>query len=71
LFVKEGKDGKRYRIAAQDALSSEQLDQFRARVAEVAKVMAAAEFEGPREKMFAGQGPSENRWQRVGSVCGD
>ena len=71
LFVKEGKDGKRYRIAAQDALSSEQLNQFRARVAEVAKVMAAAEFEGPREKMFAGQGPSENRWQRVGSVCGD
>ena len=71
LFVKEGKNGKRYRIAAQEALNSEQLDQFRARVAEAAQLMAASEFEGPREKAFAGQGPSENRWQRVGSVCGD
>jgi len=71
LFVKEGKDGKRYRIAAQEALGPEELERFTARVLEAAGQMASQSFEGPREKRRAGNGPLEHRWQRVGAVCGD
>jgi len=71
LFVKEGKDGKRYRIAAQEALGPEELERFTARVLEAAGQMASGSFEGPREKRRAGNGPLEHRWQRVGAVCGD
>jgi RecB family exonuclease len=71
LFVKEGKDGKRYRIAAQEALSPQQLSEFTVRIANAAQLMASADFVGPREKRRAGNGPLEHRWQRVGAVCGD
>ena len=71
LFVKEGKDGKRYRIAAQEALSPQQLSEFTGRIANAAQLMASADFVGPREKRRAGNGPLEHRWQRVGAVCGD
>lgn len=71
LFVREGKGGKRYRLATQHALDAEALDQFRAHIMESASTMASAEFVGPLVKTFGAETVSEHRWQRVGAVCGD
>ncbi len=71
LFVREGKGGKRYRLATQQPLDAEALDGFRQHILDSAAVMASSEFEGPREKTFGADTVSEHRWQRVGAVCGD
>ena len=71
LFVREGKGGKRYRLATQQPLDAEALEGFRQHILDSAAVMASNEFEGPREKTFGADTVSEHRWQRVGAVCGD
>lgn len=71
LFVREGKDQKRYRLAAQNVLDDQTLDAFRQRIAEAAAKMSAAVFDGPRVNSFGGSSVSSHRWQRVQAVCGD
>lgn len=46
LFVKEGKDGKSYRVAEQAPLDQAELEGFRERILQAAALMAAAEFDG-------------------------
>ena len=71
LFVREGKDQKRYRLAAQNVLDAATLEAFRGRIAEAATEMSAAVFQGPRVNSFGGSSVSSHRWQRVQAVCGD
>ncbi|MCU1639302.1 MAG: ATP-dependent helicase [Microbacteriaceae bacterium] len=46
LFVKEGKNGKNYRVAEQAPLDQGELDGFRERIQQAATLMAAAQFTG-------------------------
>lgn len=71
LFVREGKDGKKYRVAAQQALDPEALEQFRDRVGLAAGLMASAQFSGPLINGYGQSAVSIHRWQRVPAVCSD
>lgn len=72
LFVKEGKDGLKYREGVQGPLSEEQLEGFRERVREASLLIAAAEFEGRIELPMFGVGDvSRLRAHRVRAVSSD
>ncbi len=72
LFVKEGKDGRRYREGVQAPLTEEQLAEFRDRIRLAATLIAAAEFEGPAELPTYGLGDlARLRFHRVKAVSSD
>jgi superfamily I DNA/RNA helicase len=73
LYVREGKDGKRYREGVQAALDAEGLAAVEARILQAATIIAAAEFEGAVElEQFGGFGTIPRlRLHRVRAVTSD
>jgi len=73
LYVREGKDGKRYREGVQGALDAEGLAAVEARILRAATIIAAAEFEGAVElEQFGGFGTTPRlRLHRVRAVSSD
>jgi superfamily I DNA/RNA helicase/RecB family exonuclease len=72
LFVKEGKDGRLYREAVQAPLTEQQLADFRDRIRLAATLIAAAEFDGPRELSTFGLGDvARLRLHRVRAVSSE
>jgi RecB family exonuclease len=73
LYVREGKDGKRYREGIQATLDSEGLAAVEARILQAATIIAAAEFEGAIElEQFGGFGTTPRlRLHRVRAVSSD
>jgi superfamily I DNA/RNA helicase len=73
LFVREGKDGRRYREGIQAQLDAEGLATVEARILKAATVIAAAEFEGAVElEQFGGFGTTPRlRLHRVRAVSSD
>lgn len=71
LYVSGGVRGKPFRVAAQEPLGEEGIQQSLERIRSAGAHMAQARFMGPRFFPVAGRSVSRHRWQRVGSVCGD
>ncbi|HEY4225514.1 MAG TPA: ATP-dependent DNA helicase [Pseudolysinimonas sp.] len=73
LYVREGKDGRRYRDGHQATLDSEALEAVRERIRQAATLIAAAEFEGKLElEQFGGFGTTPRlRLHRVRAVSSD
>jgi hypothetical protein len=73
LYVREGKDGKRYREGLQPQLDADGLAAVAARIMQAATVIAAAEFEGAVElEQFGGYGTTPRlRLHRVRAVSSD
>lgn len=73
LYVREGKDGKRYREGIQPQLDAEGLAAVEARILQAATVIAAAEFEGAVElEQFGGFDTTPRlRLHRVRAVSSD
>lgn len=73
LFVREGKDGRRYRDGHQATLDAEGLEQVRERIRRAAVLIAAAEFDGKLElEQFGGFGTTPRlRLHRVRAVSSD
>jgi superfamily I DNA/RNA helicase/RecB family exonuclease len=73
LYVREGKDGKRYREGIQTALDAEGLAAVEARIRQAATIIAAAEFDGAVElEQFGGFGTTPRlRLHRVRAVSSD
>lgn len=72
LFVKEGKGGKRYRVADQRPLGGDELEAFRERVRDAAEGMAGTEFGGPAVVSEWGSHDAPLRaLHRAQAVCGD
>jgi superfamily I DNA/RNA helicase/RecB family exonuclease len=72
LFVKEGKDGRKFREGIQAQLDPEQLEAFRDRVRAASILIAAATFEGQLDLPVYGLGdPSRLRLHRVKAVSSD
>jgi superfamily I DNA/RNA helicase len=73
LFVREGKDGKRYRDGHQATLDAEGLEAVRQRIRQAAVLIAAAQFEGRLElEQFGGFGTTPRlRLHRVRAVSSD
>jgi RecB family exonuclease len=73
LYVREGKDGKRYREGVQPQLDADGLAAVQARILQAATVIAAAEFEGAVElEQFGGYGTTPRlRLHRVRAVSSD
>ncbi|MEO6116601.1 MAG: ATP-dependent DNA helicase [Pseudolysinimonas sp.] len=73
LYVREGKDGKRYRDGHQATLDAEGLEAVRERIRQAAVLIAAAEFEGRLElEQYGGFGTTPRlRLHRVRAVSSD
>ncbi|MBW4032277.1 MAG: ATP-dependent helicase [Acidobacteria bacterium] len=73
LFVREGKDGKRYRDARQTTLDADGLEAVRERIRQAAVLIAAAQYEGKLElDQFGGFGTTPRlRLHRVPAVSSD
>ncbi len=73
LYVREGKDGKRYRDGHQATLDAEALEAVRERIRQAAVLIAAAEFDGKLElEQFGGFGTTPRlRLHRVRAVSSD
>lgn len=73
LYVREGKDGKRYRDGHQAPLDAEGLEAVRERIRQAAILIAAAEFEGRLElEQYGGYGTIPRlRLHRVRAVSSD
>jgi hypothetical protein len=73
LYVREGKDGKRYREGLQAALDADGLAAVETRILQAATIIAAAEFEGAVElEQFGGFGTTPRlRLHRVRAVSSD
>ncbi|MFC5501033.1 ATP-dependent helicase [Lysinimonas soli] len=73
LYVREGKDGRRYRDGHQPPLDAEGLEAVRERIQQAAVLIAAAEFEGRLElEAFGGFGTTPRlRLHRVKAVSSD
>lgn len=73
LYVREGKDGRRYRDGHQATLDAEALDAVRERIRQAAVLIAAAEFEGKLElDAYRGFGTTPRlRLHRVKAVSSD
>lgn len=73
LFVREGKDGRRYRDGHQATLDAEALEAVRERIRQAAVLIAAAEFEGRLElEQYGGFGTTPRlRLHRVRAVSSD
>ena len=73
LYVREGKDGKRYRDGHQATLDAEALEAVRERIRQAAVLIAAAEFEGRLElEQYGGFGTTPRlRLHRVRAVSSD
>jgi RecB family exonuclease len=73
LYVREGKDGRRYRDGHQATLDAEGLEAVRERIRQAAVLIAAAEFEGRLElEQFGGFGTIPRlRLHRVRAVSSD
>jgi superfamily I DNA/RNA helicase/RecB family exonuclease len=70
LYVREGRDGRRYRDGHQAPLDAEQLEAVRERIRQAALLIAAAQFEGRLElEQFGGFGTTPRlRLHRVSAV---
>ncbi|CAN5177259.1 ATP-dependent DNA helicase [soil metagenome] len=73
LYVREGKDGKRYREGLQAQLDADGLEAVRTRILQAAALIAAAEFDGAIElEQFGGFGVTPRlRLHRVRAVSSD
>ena len=73
LYVREGKDGRRYRDGHQASLDAEALELVRQRIGQAALLIAAAEFDGKLElEQFGGFGTTPRlRLHRVKAVSSD
>ena len=73
LYVREGKDGRRYRDGHQATLDAEALELVRERIRQAALLIAAAEFDGKLElEQFGGFGTTPRlRLHRVKAVSSD
>lgn len=71
LFVKKGVRGKAYREAVQAPLTEEQLEGFRERIRQAAKLMAAAQFVGVLEIDNRAFSASSRLLHRVKAVSSD
>jgi RecB family exonuclease len=73
LYVREGKDGRRYRDGHQATLDAAALDAVRERIRQAAVLIAAAEFDGKLElEQFGGYGTTPRlRLHRVRAVSSD
>ena len=73
LYVREGRDGRRYRDGHQATLDGEALDAVRKRIRQAAVLIAAAEFDGKLElEQFGGFGTTPRlRLHRVRAVSSD
>lgn len=73
LYVREGKDGRRYRDGHQATLDAEALEAVRERIRQAAVLIAAAEFEGRLElEQYGGFGTTPRlRLHRVRAVSSD
>ena len=73
LFVREGKDGKRYRDGRQATLDADGLEAVRERIRQAAVLIAAAQYEGKLElDQFGGFGTTPRlRLHRVLAVSSD
>jgi RecB family exonuclease len=73
LYVREGKDGRRYRDGHQATLDAEALELVRERIRQAALLIAAAEFDGKLElEQFGGFGTTPRlRLHRVPAVSSD
>jgi len=73
LYVREGKDGRRYRDGHQATLDAEGLEAVRERIRQAAVLIAAAEFEGRLElEQYCGFGTIPRlRLHRVRAVSSD
>jgi hypothetical protein len=73
LYVREGKDGRRYRDGHQAPLDAEGLEAVRERIQQAAVLIAAAEFEGRLElEQYGGYGTTPRlRLHRVKAVSSD
>ncbi|HEU0205327.1 MAG TPA: ATP-dependent DNA helicase [Pseudolysinimonas sp.] len=73
LYVREGKDGRRYRNGHQAPLDAEGLEAVRERIRQAAVLIAAAEFEGRLElEQYGGSGTIPRlRLHRVRAVSSD
>jgi superfamily I DNA/RNA helicase/RecB family exonuclease len=73
LYVREGKDGRRYRDGHQATLDAEALELVRERIRQAAMLIAAAEFDGKLElEQFGGFGTTPRlRLHRVKAVSSD
>ncbi|MEO6532727.1 MAG: ATP-dependent DNA helicase [Pseudolysinimonas sp.] len=73
LYVREGKDGRRYRDGHQATLDADALEAVRERIRQAAVLIAAAEFEGRLElEQYGGFGTTPRlRLHRVRAVSSD
>jgi superfamily I DNA/RNA helicase/RecB family exonuclease len=73
LYVREGKDGRRYRDGHQATMDAEALEAVRERIRQAAVLIAAAEFEGRLElEQYGGFGTTPRlRLHRVRAVSSD
>jgi superfamily I DNA/RNA helicase/RecB family exonuclease len=73
LYVREGKDGRRYRDGHQASLDADALEAVRERIRQAAVLIAAAEFEGKLElEQYGGFGTTPRlRLHRVRAVSSD
>ena len=73
LYVREGKDGRRYRDGHQATLDAEALEAVRERIRQAAVLIAASEFEGLLElEQYGGFGTTPRlRLHRVRAVSSD